>query len=173
MKGTKLLLSFWLSTVAFCVLQIVFGPAGLVQTARLQEYQTRLDSRLEALQGENLRLKTRYDALRTSTEAVRLEARALGYFRPGETPVRTLDGAGFRLPSEEPDLSVVPAPAANVLETSLFFRLAWPLLFLVFFAFLHLWELLWPAGQPRAEPLRLPLPNLPARLQTGLDFFRK
>jgi len=173
MKGTKLLLSFWLSVVAFCVLQIVFGPTGLIETSSLKAYQVRLESRLISLQQDNLRLSGRYEALRTSSDSVRLEARSLGYFRPGETPVITLDGAAFRLPSDEPDLSVVRPRPGNNSETQLFFRLAWPLLFLVFLSFFHLLGRLWPAGRPSDEPFVSPMKSLPAPLQTGLDFFRK
>jgi len=173
MKGTKFLLSFWLSMVTFCILQIVFGPTGLTETARLRDYKSRLETRVLALQEENLRLTGRYEALRTSTEAVRLEARALGYFRPGDTPVRTLDGAAFRLPSDLPDLSTVrPKPVLDS-EATLFFRLAWPLLFLVFFSFFHLMGRLCPQTDQEKESLLRSLPALPAPLQTGLDFFRK
>ena len=173
MKGTKLLLSFWLSTVTFCLLQIVFGPTGFFETARLKDYRNRLEMRVVSLQEENLRLVGRYEALRTSNDAVRLEARALGYFRPGKTPVRTLDGAAFRLPSDQPDLSSVPTRRTLDPETNLFFRVAWPLLFLVFYTFFHLWGRLWPDPDQQEEPPRRSLPALPAPLQTGLDFFRK
>ena len=173
MKGTKLLLSFWLSTAAFCLLQILFGPGGVTETLRLKEQQSRLESRLESLKDENLRLTARYDALRTSVDAVRLEARSLGYFQPGEVPVRTLDGTTFRLPSDAPDFSTVPPLAEAAAETSLFFRLAWPLLFVVFFLGFHLAGRLWPPRPPLTGLFRFPLTGLPAPLQTGLDFFRK
>jgi cell division protein FtsB len=173
MKGTKLLLSFWLSTVTFCLLQIIFGPTGLTETARLKEFGSRLDSRLEALQEDNIRLSGRYEALRTSADAVRLEARALGYFRPGETPVRTPEGVVFRLPSDAPDLSPVKPLPVESPGITLFFRLAWPLLFLVFFSFFHLWERLWPRGTPEDEQPFRQVMRLPAPIQTGLDFFRK
>jgi len=164
MTGVKLLLSAWAATVAFCLLHIVFGPGGLTETSALREQQARLEVRLTELRADNLRLSARYEGLRTSVEAVRLEARSLGWFQRGEVPVRTLDGARFHLPSPAPDQSgVTPLPSERT-ETSLFFRLAWPLLFLVF----HLLQIL--AGRLRppdtAAPPALVLPG-------GLDFFRK
>ena len=173
MKGTKLLLSFWLSTVAFCILQILFGPTGLTETARLKEYRARLESRLSALEIDNARLTGRYESLRTSSEAVRLEARSLGYFRVGDTPVRTPEGSGFRLPPDQPDLTLVRRPQGNDPGLTVFFRLAWPLLLLSFLTFFHLWERIRPHPEPEDEAIPADLPKLPAPLPTGLDFFRK
>lgn len=173
MKGSKLLLSFWLSTGVFCLLQILFGPGGLTEMSRLREQQARLEVRLEALRTENQQLTLRYEALKTSPEAVRLEARSLGYFRPGEMPVRTLDGAGFRLPSDEPDLSVVPPLPPDDDSASVFFRVAWFLLFAVFVLLFHLWDRLKPQRSSWSRLVRSPGHNLPVPLQTGLDFFRK
>jgi len=173
MKGTKLLLSFWLATAAFCLLQILFGPGGFTETARLKEQQSRLEVRLAELKEDNQRLTARYDSLRTSAEAIRLEARSLGWFRSGEIPVRTLDGAEFRLPPEAPNLSTVPRLGENALDLSLFFRLAWPLLFLTFYALFYLVERMWPQ-QGRWEGLvQAARQNLPVPFQSGLDFFRK
>ena len=166
MKGKKFLLAFWLSSAAFCFLQIVFGPGGFTETARLKEQQGRLESRLEVLREDNARLTARYKALATSPEAIRLEARALGFFRPGEIPIRTLDGAEFRLPTEEPDLSTIPPLASVSSDASLFFRVAWPLLFLVFYTLFWLVERMWPVDR-RTESL-FPIP-----FQARLDFFRK
>lgn len=173
MKGTKFLLSFWLATGAFCLLQIFFGPGGLTEMSRLREQKARLEVRLEALKEENQRLTARYESLRTSAEAVELEARALGYFRLGEVPVRTLDGAEFRLPSETPDLSLIPGLPEERTDLTWFFRLAWPLLFLSFYAFFHLMGTLWPSKDRWQEFWNAGRDNLPAPLQTGLDFFRK
>lgn len=173
MQGTKILLSFWLATATFCLLQILFGPGGLSETDRLRDQKARLETRLAALGEENERLAARYEALRTSPEAVRLEARSLGWFSPGEIPVRTLEGLEFRLPSEEPDLSTVPVLSQTEPDLSLFFRVAWFLLFVLYYSFFLLWSKLWPA-ETRPEP-RYPVlrNNLALPLQTGLDFFRK
>jgi len=173
MKGTKLLLSFWLSTAAFCLLQILFGPGGFTETARLRDQQARLEVRLDLLKGDNARLNARYEALRTSAEAVRLEARALGWFRPGEIPVRTLDGAEFRLPSDAPDLSMVPRLPRESADLTLFFRLAWPILFISFYTLFVLVGRFWPTSDRWGLILQSGRDNLPVPFQTGLDFFRK
>jgi len=146
MKGTKFFLSLWLSIATFCLLQIFFGPGGVVETARLREQNTLLDRRLTALEDENARLTARYEGLRTSIDAVRLEARALGYFRPGEIPVRVLGGAEFRLPSDEPDLSTVPPVPDIGADSTWFFRIALPLLFLVYYALFHMISRLSPSA---------------------------
>lgn len=173
MNPTKFVVCAWLATAAFCLLQIVFGPTGLVETARVQDQKHRLEARLESLRAENLRLAARYEALRTSQDEVRLEARALGWFQPGETPVRTLDGPNFQLPSEEPDLSTVPPLAPQHPDLTLFFRLAWPLLFALFYFSFHLMARLWPSRSSLPALYDENRQNLPLPLQTGLDFFRK
>jgi cell division protein FtsB len=181
MKGSRFLLAFWLSTASFCLLQIVFGPGGITETQRLDDQKARLESRLVELQAENARLAARYEALRTNPEAVRLEARALGYFETGEVPVRTLGGAQFRLPPDDSHLSRIAPIAGGSSDTSLFFRLAWPLLFLVFWGTLNLFSRLgFSLGRAPSAP-EIPSGNLPAvrsseRLPApgfGVDFFRK
>jgi cell division protein FtsB len=170
---SKMVVCAWLATAAFCLLQILFGPTGLTETARVIEQRQRLERRLIALQEENQHLSARYEALRTSQEAVRLEARSLGWFQPGETPVRTLEGTEFRLPPDEPDLSSVPALSPEGQDTTLFFRLAWPLLFIAFYAFFHLLTRMWPSKPSLPVVFHGVRQNLPVPLQTGLDFFRK
>lgn len=177
MKGSRFLLSFWLSTAAFCVLQIVFGPGGITATRQLEQQKTVLASRLAELRAENARLAARYESLLTSPNAVRLEARSLGYFEAGEVPVRTLGGAEFRLPPEDTHLSRIPPMAGQTHASPLFFRLAWPLLFLVFWGALHLLPRFgYTASLPSSNDEKLPAIRTDDRLPApwfGLDFFRK
>jgi cell division protein FtsB len=177
MKGSRFLLAFWLSTASFCLLQIVFGPGGITETRRLEEQKTKLDVRLAELQAENTRLAARYESLRTSPEAVRLEARALGYFAAGDVPVRTLGGAEFRLPPDSVHLSRIPPVTGEDDASPLFFRLAWPLLLLTFWGALHLVSLLAPRPEESlGSTEKLPAVRPPERLPApwlGLDFFRK
>jgi cell division protein FtsB len=173
MNPTKLVVCAWLATACFCLLQIFFGPTGWTETERLKDQKRLLDQRVASLQQENLRLNARYEALRTSQDAVRLEARSLGWFLARETPVRTLGGAVFKLPSDEPDLSTVPRLADGGPNTALVFRLAWPLLFTLFYALFYLVARLWPRTEEFSLVYSKKHTNLPVPVQTGLDFFRK
>ena len=177
MKGSRFFLALWLSTASFCLLQIVFGPGGITETQRLERQKAKLETRLDELQTENARLAARYESLRTSPEAVRLEARQLGYFGPGEIPVRTLGGAQFHLPPDDPHLSRIPPVTGGTEASPLFFRLAWPLLFLVFWGAFQLFQGLRKPPEP-AVPPSLNAPAVPVRERLpapwfGVDFFRK
>ncbi|MEI8093189.1 MAG: septum formation initiator family protein [Spirochaetales bacterium] len=141
MKGKKILLSLWLATAAFCLLQIVAGPNGFLVTAKLQDDAQRLDKRLSALAEDNARLQARFDALQSSSEAVRLEARRLGWFRAGEIPVKVMEGQGFHLPTKAPDFTLA-LPSATEAPAEVFFRLAWFLFVALFWGLLTLWDLL-------------------------------
>jgi len=171
--GNKFLASFWLSAATFCLLQILFGPGGMTEMARLRQHDAQLDARLTILRQDNAELTARYQALKTSQESVRLEARALGFFRPGDIPVRTLDGNQFRLPSDEPDLSTVRHLAPPGAGSTVFFRLALPLLFLVYYSLFLLVGRMWPSSRALVPVETRPEWNLPAPLRSGLDFFRK
>jgi len=142
------------------------------ETVVLREQSQKLAERLTALEEDNQRLSARYEALRTSVEEVRLEARSLGWFAPGEVPVRT-QGATLRLPPEDPNFSMVPRQPKEGSDTSFFFRVAWPLLFFLFSTFFAVASRLWPPRWAGMGPLGGTTSNLPVPLQTGLDFFRK
>jgi len=173
MQGSKIVVSLWLATAAFCLLQILFGPTGLTETARLRQQQEKLSLRLTALKDENAALTARYEALRTSAEAVRLEARSLGWFARDEIPVQTPGAAAFRLPEEGPDLRLVPPLDPSEASSSGFFRIAWPLLFVLFYSCFIVIGKIWPPQGGVPALWQGPPGNLPDRWQTGLDFFRK
>jgi hypothetical protein len=162
MKGKKILLSMWLATAAFCLLQIVTGPNGVLETARVRSDVERLDRQLVALENDNLRLQARFDALKTSSQAIELEARQLGWYRAGDIPVKVIQGQSFRLPEAAIDLTLVlPAPSEPLPDG--FFRLAWFVLIALFYGLISLLDLL------------LERDILPRSLVPGLrlDLFRK
>jgi cell division protein FtsB len=141
MKARKILLSLWLATAAFCLLQIVAGPNGILVTTQLQADAARLDARLAQLAEDNARLRQIYQALNTSAEAVRLEARRLGWFQSGDVPVKVVEGQSFQLPPESYSFTqVLQSPV--VLLPDAFFRLSWFLLVAVFWGVLSLLDLL-------------------------------
>ncbi|NNM54652.1 MAG: hypothetical protein HKM05_08025, partial [Spirochaetales bacterium] len=92
MRGNKIILAAWSALAVFCVIQVIWGPLGVLQTNQLQTYEKKLDKRLTDLQDENESLWRQYDSLRTSEGAVRLQARQLGWFENGDIPVRVLSG---------------------------------------------------------------------------------
>jgi len=162
MKGKKILLSMWLATAAFCLLQIVTGPNGVLETARVRSDVERLDRQLVALENDNLRLQARFDALKTSSQAIELEARQLGWYRAGDIPVKVIQGQSFRLPEAAIDLTLVlPAPSEPLPDG--FFRLTWFVLIALFYGLISLLDLL------------LERDILPRSLVPGLrlDLFRK
>lgn len=173
MRPSKIVLSAWLATGAFCLLQILFGPTGLTETLRLKQVQHQLDLRLADLRKDNADLTARYEALRTSGEVVRLEARRLGWFRPGERPVLAPVGTTLALPSDRPNLTPVVVDELDPQALSVFFRLAWPLLFAMFYTALVLWSRLRPEHGGALVVFQGPPGNLPARWLGTLDFFRK
>ncbi len=132
MRGNKIILAAWSALAVFCVIQVIWGPLGVLQTNQLQTYEKKLDKRLADLQDENESLWRQYDSLRISEGAVRLQARQLGWFAKGDIPVRVLSGpalgSGFH---EEVWRAYRPhLPTDNL---SLFFRSAWFLLFFFFY----------------------------------------
>ena len=132
MRGNKIILAAWSALAVFCVIQVIWGPLGVLQTNQLQAYEKKLDKRLADLQDENESLWRQYDSLRISEGAVRLQARQLGWFEKGDIPVRVVSGpalgSGFH---EEVWRAYRPhLPSDNL---SLFFRSAWFLLFFFFY----------------------------------------
>jgi hypothetical protein len=141
MKGKKILLSIWLATAAFCLLQIVTGPNGVLETARVRSDVERLELQLVTLEADNQRLQAHFDALRTSSQAVELEARQLGWYRAGDIPVKVIQGQGFRLPEDSLERTLVlPTPSEPLPDG--FFRLAWFVLIALFYGLISLLDLL-------------------------------
>ena len=140
MKGKTLLISSWLATLAFCLLQIVAGPNGFGVTEQLRSDLTQLDENLVALEAENHRLQAKFDALRTSPTEVILKARVLGWYRPGDVPVQVLEGRPFTLP--EPPVPRPPVPGPLPAVSDVFFRAAWFLFFVAFWGIFTVSDLL-------------------------------
>jgi cell division protein FtsB len=91
----KLLRLFFFLAAGFIVsslLTFFFGSGGIIEYLRLQRYRASLQANLDDLQGVHSRLLQELDALGTDPQRITLQARELGYFRPGERVVR-IEGA--------------------------------------------------------------------------------
>jgi len=77
----------------------VYTVLNLVTVAvamdRMQDHREALERNVEALKGVNQRLQAEFDALSTSPDLIRLYARDLGLYAPGERVIR-LQGTGER-----------------------------------------------------------------------------
>lgn len=86
--GFRLFISTVVSIVLYLVLNGIFGDHGLLAYSDLLDYRDRLETNISSMEQTREELSATADELRSSAEAVRLEARELGYYRSGERPVR-------------------------------------------------------------------------------------
>jgi cell division protein FtsB len=159
MRGNKVVLSAWSAGLVFCVLQILWGPEGVIKLQELKSFQNELTSRLEVLQQENRILARKYEALRTSESAIEVSARKLGWFKAGEVPVRVVSGPQFGNPPPEEHWRLLERQNDDENLDS-FFRAAWFLLFVLFYLIFFLFERLNPPGE-KEVPRTLPLDERP------------
>ena len=170
MRGNKVVLAAWSAGLVFCVLQILWGPEGVIKLQELKSFQNQLTARLDVLKQENSLLARKYEALRTSESAIEVSARKLGWFKAGEVPVRIISGPQFGNPPPEEHWRLLERQHGDENLDS-FFRAAWFLLFALFYLIFFLFERLNPAGQKEA-PRTLPADeNLTADETSARAFF--
>lgn len=109
--GFRLFISLSVSVAVYFLLNVFFGAQGMLSYQELLDYRDRLSHNIEQMEDTRSRLTARAEELRTSAEAVRLEARELGYYEPGEQPVR-VDGFSQQAePIQAGKLLAPPSPA--------------------------------------------------------------
>ena len=101
MMAYRILISVACALGTYLLLNLFFGPNGLVAYQDLRGYHDRLEENVSEMQTLQARLERRSQALQESEAAVRLEARELGYFSESEQPV-LIEGY-------EPDSRAIPA----------------------------------------------------------------
>lgn len=70
--------------VAYCVISMLAGQAGLIAQADLRQRISEMKVRIERLESDNLALRTASESLRFDSDRIAREARDLGFIRPGE-----------------------------------------------------------------------------------------
>lgn len=83
-RRTRILLSIYAGFVTYCLMVFFFGRTGVFATSELRDFRARLEANLSQLEKTNAHLADHFDALRSSPEAIRLEARQLGFLEPNE-----------------------------------------------------------------------------------------
>ncbi|HTX72041.1 MAG TPA: septum formation initiator family protein [Rectinemataceae bacterium] len=99
--------------MAYCLLSLLAGPAGLLAYGSLQGQQARIARNLDALGALNARLRSDVDSLRSDADRAAREARSLGYLRPGETEV-VLSGMDSHEPPPETGSVINLPPSAGL-----------------------------------------------------------
>jgi len=108
MRGFRVLFAAAIGLITYLLLGIFLGQAGVLESQRLLAYRSRLEANITDLDRIQAKLSERVQSLQSDPENVRLKARALGYFEPGENLIR--------LPGYDPNVEVT-SPGALVYRT--------------------------------------------------------
>lgn len=83
-RRTRLFLSLYVGFVVYCLGVLFWGQTGVAARAELSHVEGRLEANMKNLQEINARLEREFEALRSDPATIKLEARQLGYYSPGE-----------------------------------------------------------------------------------------
>jgi cell division protein FtsB len=85
--GMRIIFAFSAALTVYCLLSALAGPAGVFAYRQLQERRAAMAENLAKLSLINAGLRSQLDSLKSDADRAALEARALGYIRPGETEI--------------------------------------------------------------------------------------
>jgi hypothetical protein len=80
----RIISSFFIGYIVFCILNLCFGNSGLFAMKRLQEIKSSLETNILLIEDNHRALTNEFEGLRSSTEQIALEARSIGYFKENE-----------------------------------------------------------------------------------------
>lgn len=101
------------SVAVYLLLNLFFGEHGVFAYRELTAYQARLESNVEEMEETRNKLAERAGKLRSSAEAVALEAREIGYYRDDERPVHVEGFTPWQPGTEAGTLLKEPEPQPN------------------------------------------------------------
>lgn len=101
-----LVASCWMGLASYCLLSMTLGPSGMLASRKALEVSIHMRQNLHELADMNSLFTAQWEALKTSPEAIALEARSLGYLADDEIVVRIPDATS----------PVVPPSAGRRLE---------------------------------------------------------
>lgn len=87
MKKTILTAS-WFAVAVYCILTGLYGPAGLVVTARAEESVAAMQKNMEFLEKLNKGYASEWNALRSDASLTAVQGRSLGFIASDEVVVR-------------------------------------------------------------------------------------
>lgn len=80
----RILFSIYITFIVYSTVFIIWGPAGIVQTSKLNTYKDKLIQNTTELSQINSKLVLQSNRLRTDQGLIALKARELGFFEGGE-----------------------------------------------------------------------------------------
>ncbi len=80
----RILLSIYVTFIVYTTVSMIWGPAGMVQTSKLNSYKKKLIQNTTELSIIRSQLFLQSNRLRTDQELIALKARDLGYFDSDE-----------------------------------------------------------------------------------------
>ncbi|MDX9897603.1 MAG: hypothetical protein RBT62_01670 [Spirochaetia bacterium] len=101
-----LVASCWMGLASYCMIAMTLGPSGILASRKALEASMSMRENLSHLAAMNSSFSAEWEALKTSPEAIALEARSLGYLADDEIAVRLPDAA----------LTIVPPNAGKRIE---------------------------------------------------------
>jgi cell division protein FtsB len=82
--GHRFLFSIYISFMVYSIVIMIWGPAGTIQTSKLQVYKEKLIQNTDELSRISTKLNLQSNRLRTDQSLIELKARELGFFLKGE-----------------------------------------------------------------------------------------
>ena len=84
MNLRSVFLAFYVSFLTFSLLTLFFGTTGIASMEKLNDRSRAITANLQELESRQEDLRATLSRLRSDPEAVTVEARSLGLYRPGE-----------------------------------------------------------------------------------------
>jgi cell division protein FtsB len=85
--GHYLVISVYAGFSVYCLLSLLFGPAGITTYRRLETRKAAMEANLAELGTIRQSLDSEMESLKSDPDRVALEARSLGYLRKDETAI--------------------------------------------------------------------------------------
>ena len=82
--GHRILFSIYISFIVYSSVSMIWGPAGILQTSKLNLYKEKLIQNTSELREISSQLVLQSNNLRSDQDLIALKARELGFFELGE-----------------------------------------------------------------------------------------
>jgi cell division protein FtsB len=114
MRAVKYLAALWVGLALYALLSVTIGASGFSAYSQLEAERNKQQENLTALGAINKELEREMEALRYDRDTLTLEARNLGYGKPGEMFVRIVGLGAFKKQRTEAGQVIAAVPPEYV-----------------------------------------------------------